>query len=134
MMDLDRKTYDSPEEIVVQAHRWITKNQRMLVCIDGYSIIVDRSVIRSYEVMLSTCVYVAETPGRFSKKDEFKVLMHSDGRPYEGWDSADKFIESARLAWYMNHQSEEAKRLEKEKSDAIRKRILEERAGQRGNV
>lgn len=25
MMDLDRKTYDSPEEIVVQAHRWITK-------------------------------------------------------------------------------------------------------------
>lgn len=109
-MDLETKTYDSPEEIVVQAHRWITKNQRMMVSIDGYSLIVDRSVIRSYEVMLSTCVYVAETPGRFSKKDEFKVLMHSDGRPHEGWDSADKFIESAKHAWYLNHRSEESKR------------------------
>lgn len=134
MMDLETKTYGSPEEIVVQAHRWITKNQRMMVSIDGNSLIVDRSVIRSYEVMLSTCVYVAEPPGRFSKDDDFKVLMHGDGRPYEGWDSADKFIESAKLAWYLNHRSEEAKRLEKEKSDAIRKRILEERASQRGNV
>lgn len=73
-MDLEKKTYDSPEEIVVQAHRWITKNQRMLVCVDGYSLIVDRSVIRSYDVMLSTCVYVAETPGRFSKKDEHQSV------------------------------------------------------------
>ena len=133
MMELDRKTYDILDDVVVQDHSWLVKNQKMLVRIDGHDIVVDRIYIRSYESMISTCVYEVLASGRFGGC-ECKVLMHGDGRPYEGWDSSERFVDSARRAWFMNHMSEEAKRLQKERSEAIRKRIWEERVNQRGNV
>lgn len=133
MMELERKTYDSLDDVVVQDHSWLVKYQGMLVRIDGHDIIVDRIFMHSYESMVSTCVYEAQASGRFGGC-ECKVLMHADEQHRVGWQTEEKFVDSARRAWFMNHMSEEAKRLEKERSEAIRKRIFEERVNQRGNV
>ena len=133
MMELDRKTYDSLDDVVVQDHFWLVKYQRMLVFIDGHDIIVDRIFIHSYESMVSTCVCEVQASGRFGGC-ECKVLMHEDEQHRVGWQTEERFVDSARRAWFMNHMSEEAKRLEKQRSEAIRKRIFEERVRQRGNV
>ena len=125
------KTYDSKDEIVIGSWHWVRKNACMCVCIEGHDLIVERSVAKFYETMLSTCVYIAAAPARFSNKDdEGKVLMLSDGLPYEGWDSEEAFVEAAKCAWYANHMSEKAKREARERSDAIKRRVREKLAAE----
>ena len=97
MMELERKTYDSLDDVVVQDHAWLVKYQRMLVRIDGHDIIVDRIFIHSYESMVSTCVYEAQASGRFGGC-ECKVLMHADEQHHRGDD--DRRQELASLLSY----------------------------------
>ena len=124
------KTYDSKDEIVIGSWHWVRKNACMCVCIEGHDLIVERSVHTYYVPVVSTCVYEATTPGRFSKDAECKVLMFSDGMLHDAWDSEEEFIDAAKCAWYANHMSEKAKREARDRSDAIKRRVREKLAAE----
>lgn len=118
---MEIRLYRSLEEVKVEHHHWINKGQRMLVRIDSQDLAVDRFVHEFYEVQLSTWVVAIGSTGRFGK-EEGKVLMHSTGRPFSGWDSEESFIDCARRAWFMENQHPDTQKRLRERSDEIRER------------
>lgn len=65
--------------------------------------------------------------------ERFEANTH-DQKERQEWPFDEYEDDWAKYVEGYKHEREEAKRLEKERSDAIRKRIWEERVNQRGNV
>ena len=65
--------------------------------------------------------------------ERFEANTH-DQKERQEWPFDEYEDDWAKYVEGYKHEREEAKRLEKERPDAIRKRILEERTRQRGNV
>lgn len=106
--------YGNIGDVRVQSQRWLWKNRRMIVCIEGHHVIVEKHQQPSSGApRVKVWVYTADVCGRFGKGNEFTILFRSEGVPLEGWDSEESFVESARLAWFIDHQRRAAETGEK---------------------
>lgn len=105
------KKYRSLAEVNAQNWRWIWKNTRMLVRIEGHDLIVERMLTTFLdESRISTWVFdSSEADGSGADSDCLKVLMHTTSRISEGWHKEEEFVEMARRAWFVSHMDPDAK-------------------------
>lgn len=113
MENIEHK-YRNIDDVRVQSQRWLWKNRRMLVCIEGHHVIVEKhQQPSSWAPRVKVWVYTADVYGRFGRGNEFTILFRSEGIPLAGWDSEEAFVESARQAWFIEHQRRATKKQEK---------------------
>lgn len=105
------KKYRSLAEVIAQNWRWIWKNTRMVVRIEGHDLIVERMLTTFLaESRISTWVFdSSESDGSGADSDCLKVLMHTTSRISEGWQKEEEFVEMARRAWFVSHMDPDAK-------------------------